>query len=256
MKKIFTILLVMLCVTSCGSDDEPTPKQEPDSVVKPEVVSDFAMPDVNEAVDLGLSVLWSTCNFGAKTVGGHGGYFAWGDPTGKLYSGDGIDFSATTNSYSSWNTTNYGGKNPPENISGTALDVVTKHWGNGWRIPTLAEMYELRTKCQWSLVVNYSINRYQVTGPNGNSIIFPLSGMQGDTPTSSERFSSGPFLVNSICYYWTSNTASTKVSGRGYNVAENIVTSYAFVMNSNNGLSGFVDHLRAYHMAIRPVHDK
>lgn len=31
---------------------------------------------------------------------------------------------------------------------------------------------------------------------------------------------------------------------------------FAIQINSETGLSFFVDHLRAFHMSIRPVHDK
>ncbi len=250
----FGAIALMLCFAGCGGDgEEPTP--EPETDPQPEV-SKFAMPEANEAVDLGLSVLWSTCNFGAKNVGQHGGYFAWGDPTGELYSAVGIVHGPNQDDgYTSWTTANYGGINPPSDISGTNLDLVARHWKNGWRIPRYSEMKELKEKCQWELINNYGVLRYRVTGPNGNSIVIPLSGMQGDNFTSDNRFSSGPLHVNSAGFYWTSCTADIKV-GRGYYVADNIVTSYAILINSETGLSAFVDHLRAFHMSIRPVHDK
>ena len=68
-------------------------------------------------------------------------------------------------------------------------------------------------------------------------------------------------------YYWTANTSTTKNPNRGYYVADDIVTASAlyFIVGENleyvnpNGVlrvKTFVDHLRAYHMSIRPVHDK
>ena len=78
-------MVLLLWHVSCGSDNEPTPDQKPEPTVKPEAV-DFPMPEENEAVDLGLSVLWASCNFGSNGVAQHGRYFAWGDPTGKLCS--------------------------------------------------------------------------------------------------------------------------------------------------------------------------
>lgn len=257
---------LLLCLASCGGD-EPSPNQKPEPVVNPEE-ADFPMPEENEAVDLGLSVLWATCNFGSKGVAQHGRYVAWGDPTGKLCSAAGIDYTTSNGGgYSAWNTTNYGGKRPTESISGTDLDVVTKNWGNGWRMPTMDEARELIMYCRWTLVENYSIRRCKVTGPNGNSIILTLSGLCGDNPNETNRFSSGPFGVNMYGYYWTANTSTTKNPNRGYYVADDIVTASAlyFIVGENleyvnsNGVlrvKSIVDHLRAYHMSIRPVHDK
>ena len=248
---LLSVSVILLLLAGCGNDgDEPTPSSgdEPN----PEV-SKFAMPKANEAVDLGLSVLWSTCNFGAKNVGQHGGYFAWGDPTGELYSAAGIERSPN-GGYSKWVTTNYGGVNPPHDISGTNLDVVTRHWGNGWRMPTRQEIEELRAKCEWTLVENYSVKRYQVTGPNGNSIVIPLSGMLGEGKSSESRFSY-PMHVNETGFYWTSNTSATKFDGRGYYVADDIVTACVFIIIGPSE-KGYSDHLRAFHMSIRPVHDK
>ena len=260
-------VLFILCLVACGGEkDEPSPIPTPAPNPEPEV-SEFAMPEANEAVDLGLSVLWASCNFGAKVEGQHGGYFAWGDPTGKLYSADGIGYSESAGGgYTYWNTTNYGGKNPPANISGTTLDVVSRHWGNGWRMPTYEEMRELLLNCEWKVFVNYGIRRCRVTGPNGNSIIMTLSGLLGDLPGDENRFS-WPLHVNNSGFYWTATTARVRSQNRGYNVADDIVTSYAMVFSvgkdmeyvdstNNVQIKYFTDHLRAYHMSIRPVHDK
>ena len=39
--------------------------------------------DKHEAVDLGLSVKWATCNVGAESPEEYGDYFAWGETTTK-----------------------------------------------------------------------------------------------------------------------------------------------------------------------------
>ena len=132
---LFLMMAVLLLATGCGKDDEP------DVVIEPPVFN-LQKSSAVEAVDLGLSVLWSNINLGASSTTDYGGYFAWGDPTGALWSGEGIGYN--DNGYT-WNTTNYGGNNPPADISGSELDVVSVHWGDGWRMPTYAEMKELRT---------------------------------------------------------------------------------------------------------------
>lgn len=101
----------------CGKDDGPDVKIEPP-------VFNLQKSSAVEAVDLGLSVLWSNCNMGASSPRDYGGYFAWGDPTGSLWSGEGIAYN--DKGYT-WSTENYGGNIPPADISGTELDVVTTH---------------------------------------------------------------------------------------------------------------------------------
>ena len=44
----------------------------------PELQS-YQSTDCIEAVDLGLSVLWATCNVGASSPEDYGDYFAWGE---------------------------------------------------------------------------------------------------------------------------------------------------------------------------------
>ena len=226
----------------------------------------LAKPDTLQAVDLGLSVLWANCNIGANQPRNYGARLAWGDPTGKLWSGQGI--GSNDNAYT-WNTDNYGGNNPPADISGTDLDVVTVHWGDGWRIPTYSEAQELCEQCQWKLQTWGDIKWFEVIGPNGNSIIMPLAGMYGDDVNSSYRFQAGPYGVSERGYYWTSTSCATPGTAeeRGYGVNDGVATAWCFRFrefsyhsdNSNNGddlTPEFVDHLRAMHMSIRPVIDK
>ncbi len=218
----------------------------------------LAKPETLEAVDLGLSVLWANCNIGAKQPRYYGAYLAWGDTTGLLYSGQGIGYN--DNGYT-WNTDNYGGNNPPADISGSELDIVAKFWGDGWRVPTVDEAKELCEQCQWKLQTYGDIKWYEVIGPNGNSITMPLAGMYGDNMSSSNRFRAGPYGLIERGYYWTSTSCTTPVTTeqRGYGVNESVVTAWCLKFNSNDGdemTPVFVDHLRAMHMPIRPVLDK
>ncbi len=219
----------------------------------------LAKPETLEAVDLGLSVLWANCNIGAKQPRYYGAYLAWGDTTGLLYSGQGIGYN--DNGYT-WNTDNYGGNNPPADISGSELDVVTKYWGDGWRIPSYSEAKELCEQCQWKLQTYGDIKWYEVIGPNGNSIVMPLAGMYLDiTSSTKNRFNVGPYFVIERGYYWTSTICTTPgtTEQRGYGVNEGVVTAWCFKFNSNDGddlTPVLVDHLRAMHMPIRPVLDK
>ena len=218
----------------------------------------LAKPDSLKAVDLGLSVLWANCNIGAKLPDNYGARLAWGEPTGIWYSGKGI--GQNDNGYT-WDTDIYGGNNPPADISGSELDVVTQNWGDGWRIPSYDEAMELCVQCQWKLRTQGDIKWYEVVGPNGNSIIMPLAGQYGDTPSSNARFQAGPYGVGERGYYWTSTScrASSTAEERGYAVNDDVVNAWCFKFNSKSGddlTPVFVDYLRAFHMSIRPVHDK
>ena len=225
----------------------------------PQPTEKIEKPDCLAQVDLGLSVNWANCNLGSQTVEGFGGHYAWGDPTGKLWSGTGIGYDVETRTYS-WNTENYGGINPPSDISGSALDIVTANWGDGWRMPTYSEAKELCENCQWKLRTYGEIKRYEVIGPNGNSIIIPLAGFYGDD--LSNRFYAGPYQTNTMAYFWTSTICPTPASAeaRGYAVKSSVQTAWMFFCNSKQGdvtsAYGFIDFLRAYHMSIRAVHDK
>ncbi len=218
----------------------------------------LAKPDTLEAVDLGLSVLWANCNIGASQPRNYGAHLAWGDPTGMLWSGRGIGWN--DNGYT-WNTNNYGGNNPPADIAETTLDVVAANWGEGWHIPSYSEAKELCEQCQWKLQTYGDIKWYEVIGPNGNSIVMPLTGMYGDDTNSSNRFQAGPYHVGERGYYWTSTSCPMPSSAeeRGYGVNEGVVTAWCFRFNSNNGddmTPVFIDYVRAYHMSIRPVQNK
>ena len=244
---LFLILAIMLMTTGCGKDDEPG------AIIEPPVFN-LQKSDAVVAVDLGLSVLWSNCNLGADSPTDYGGYFAWGDPTGALWSGKGI--GRDDQGYS-WNTENYGGNTPPNDISGTALDVVAVHWGDGWRMPTYYEMEELINKCQWTQLEQGDVKWYEFKGPNGNSISLPIAGLYADdSENENARFREGPLHVNKAAFYWTSNVSWKQSNIRGYDIHPGVVTAWCILLTNVERYSDFRDHVRAFHMSIRPVHDK
>ena len=128
----------------------------------------------HEAVDLGLSVKWATCNLDSDTPEGSGNCYAWGESEVK-----------NNCSWSNYTWGNGGNKKLTkycvDNSFGTvdncitltsADDPATKAWGKLWRTPTGSEIKELIEECSWS----YCGNGYEVTGPNGNSIYLPYTG--------------------------------------------------------------------------------
>ncbi len=117
----------------------------------------------HEAVDLGLSVKWATCNVGADKPSDYGDYFAWGEILTKE------EYNKETYTLA---------KNKLDNIVRNLYnDAATALWGKQWRLPTRNEIDELLNKCQWRWVarrVHHS--GYIVTGINGNSIFLPAAG--------------------------------------------------------------------------------
>lgn len=123
----------------------------------------------HEAVDLGLSVKWATCNIGANNPEEYGDYFAFGETEPK-------------DEYTEENYMLYGIPHGEtyigigKIISGTEYDAVSKQWGDDWRMPTEEELYELLNFCSWQWMTKNGVNGYRVIGPNGNSIFLPAAG--------------------------------------------------------------------------------
>jgi hypothetical protein len=140
------------------------------------------------AVDLGLSVKWACCNVGATVPEESGGYYAWGETKTKN------NYDLETYAYYNHNVgscTSIG-----LDIGGTAYDVAHVEWGEGWRMPTLEEMQELRSKCTWQWVTKDGVKGQLVTGPNGNSIFLPSAGYY---------YGSAIYAQGTRGYYWLSS---------------------------------------------------
>ncbi|MBR4029625.1 MAG: BACON domain-containing protein [Alistipes sp.] len=140
-------------------------------------IAEMESSSCNDAVDLGLSVKWATCNVGANSPEDYGDYFAWGETSPKEYYDEG--------SYSIHNVS-------MSDISGNPqYDAATANWGGSWRMPTHAEIEELIDNCTYEPIAQGLI----VTGPNGNSIFMPAAGY---------RCGSSSYLVGSHGFYWCS----------------------------------------------------
>lgn len=204
-----------------------------------------------ESVDLGLSVKWSTMNVGALKPQDHGQLFGWADSTGSHKTFDGINISYRSNDNGTettivnWNTVYYGGKNPPLDISSTTYDIAIYNWNANWRMPTVDEWQELINRCTWTVenTDNQTIV-YRVTGPNGNSIILPMTGVRATSDIES--------MISSIGCYWTSTLLPlNKQSAMGYESAVPCAAwSIKFDADKRPTLSPAI---RCYGMAVRPV---
>ncbi len=124
--------------------------------------------EVEGAVDLGLSVLWATCNVGAETPEGYGNYYAWGE----------VDTKKSYNQYNYFRHAGGGSFNSiGSDISGSEYyDVARKELGEPWRMPRVSELRELVNNCSWSRTTMNGVAGYMVTGPNGNQMFIPAAG--------------------------------------------------------------------------------
>ena len=124
-------------------------------------------------VDLGLSVLWASCNLGATKEFETGNYFAWGELNTKAkystknYSYNKGDYSLSLLKY-----------NADDGLRFLQLsdDVAQYIWGGNWRTPTSRELNELVENCRRQHILFQNRPCYRLTGPNGNSIHVPCSG--------------------------------------------------------------------------------
>src|SRR5574344_2517870 len=168
-----------------------TPLSEIDSV-------SFIMKSSNdtitpgEAIDLGLSVKWASCNVGATTPEGCGGYYAWGETEEKS------DYSWSAYKY--YNGFSGAYKNIGSNISGTQYDVAHVKWGGSWRMPTHEEFQELCNKCTSTWTTYNGVSGYKFVGTNGNSIFLPAAGSRWGTDVYRQG-SNGCYWTGTICSY-------------------------------------------------------
>ena len=158
---------------------------------------------VPEPVDLGLSVKWASANLGASDQNEAGAFFAWGETTPKAgyYSGKNYKFGEYSNQMTKYNMGYdyiFAGNYPMPDYKETLDaedDAAAVLLGDGWRMPTADELWELRTKCTWTIVQDtLNIDRYgymtikfhgyiitsNVPGYEGRSIFLPAAGRMSD----------------------------------------------------------------------------
>ena len=145
-------------------------------------------------VDLGLSsgLKWATCNVGATSPEEYGGYYAWGEIDEKTdYSWSTYKWcNGTYDSMTKYCTSASFGTVDNKTVLEPEDDVAHVLWGDDWRMPTFMEIQELLLECTWTWTTLNGVNGYRVTGPNGNSIFLPVTGVQGywSSTLSSDSF--------------------------------------------------------------------
>ena len=147
----------------------------------------------HEYVDLGLSVLWASCNIGSNSPEEYGDYYAWGETyTKSSYNKMTYKFAGETLGATNLPTidaqikamldyTKYLGEENKQNPNDVKLDiaddVANAQWGNPWRMPTMNEISELVDSCNWEVGEIKGIKGYwAISKVNGNKVFFPLAG--------------------------------------------------------------------------------
>lgn len=161
--------------------------------------SESAVEDVfvPEAVDLGLSVKWASCNLGASTPEEYGNHYAWGETEPKMdYSSKTykwwISFSSLTK-YCNKSSYGYNGFTDNKTVLDPEDDAAAVALGGSWRMATYDEWNELKTKCTWEWTTQNGVKGRLITGPNGNNIFFPSAG--SNDYWSSSLYTDSPYLA-------------------------------------------------------------
>lgn len=130
-----------------------------------------------EYVDLGLSVMWATCNLGADRPNSNGAYYSWGETTTKhFYDTESYKYYVDADGFYSLSKYNDDGVV----ILSSEDDVANTVLGNGWHIPSFEQWVELINNCSWEETTLDGCEGWRATGPNGNSIFFPYAGIRED----------------------------------------------------------------------------
>ncbi len=174
--------------------------------------------DTQEAVDLGLSVKWATCNVGANTPEAYGNYYAWGEIapksvyTWEFYKYTSGKYNTTLTKYN--NSKTYGATVDSLTTLEASDDAATQNWGGKWRVPTDAEWIELYEKCTWTWTTQNGVNGYKVKATN-DSIFLPVAGY---------RFREYTLGADNTGHYWSSslNTDTLNMAHQVYFDSHNV----------------------------------
>ena len=167
------------------------------------------MINSHEAVNMGLSVRWATCNVGADEPYKTGNYFSWGEVTTNSYYywdtykwcyngwSDYLTKYCDSYSYGKYGYTDYKYTLDPED------DVASVLWGGNWRMPTIDEFKELWFNCTWFLTTRNDVTGYWIvsnkTGYSDRSIFLPVTGY---------RHMDYKYAEEDGFYYWTSSLST------------------------------------------------
>lgn len=233
-------------------------KRRPDGMsIRP--VKGPGVPVPNNCVDLGLAsgLLWAKCNIGTTEPTQLGNYYAWGElsPNKKEY------YSTNYKYFDKHGVIKYNEKDG-KTVLELGDDAARDNLGVGYRIPTKADWEELLEDCKWEAVTvtlpetldpsqKKSIARWKVTGPNGNSIVLPMTG--------GFRADGWGVMPDYDTYYTTANLypAEQQLDEDKYQEA----VALTWPMYAEENASGYIEEpsfgpiYRDFGVVVRPVFD-
>ena len=201
-----------------------------------------------EFVDLGLSVNWATCNVGAEKPEDYGDYYAWGETEPKTdYSWENYKFRTGGDSYdnvkfSKYNTSSICGTVDNQIILFATDDAAHVQWGGSWRMPTKAELDELRNNCTWTW---YSSGNTEFNGVAGYKVTSNVSGYTDRfifLPAAGYRNKAIIVNIGPSGHYWTSSL-----------VSNNPIDAYSIYFTTNYASSMSSGDFRYIGRSVRPV---
>lgn len=243
-------------------------------------------PTFVKAVDLGLSIKWANMNIGATNVYEGGYIYAWGEiipqtekrywwdsykwckssynTITKMIPRDKIVLLETTVSKSVPPLTKYctyssQGKVDNKKFLSAEDDAATKNWGKDWRMPTYAEIRELKNKCYWVWTSNYKgkkIGGYIVykaknSKDRGKIILkdqkqsnnYSLSDIHIFLPTSNNLSNNDTYLMLSpkLGVYWSGSLCESN-------------NSCAYILNFSPTIVEAAFGIRCRDCSVRAVH--
>ena len=198
---------------------------------------------------------WATTNIGAEKPEDSGYYFWWGDTIGYKRENDAwvaTDGSSQNFSFNSENTPTY--NKTPATLQGEGWiavdntlmpehDAAQVQWGNGWRMPTYQELYDLcYNKCDWTWMTQNGVNGYVVRGRGDYatfSIFLPAAGYG----TGASLYSGSNGSNGGSGLYWSSEQGTSHKSA----CRLNFDTSYG------PWVSIYFNYGRDWGLTVRPV---
>ena len=160
-------------------------------------------PDNHEWVDLGLpsGTLWATCNVGASSPEEYGDYFAWGEVEPKeVYDWSTYRWcNGAESTLTKYCTDGAFGIVDNKSELDPEDDAAYVNWGPSWRMPTMEQILELQNTCTRQRLEMNGVIGALITGPNGNTVFFPLAGQMDGSEHN---------LVGNYGYFWSIDISS------------------------------------------------
>lgn len=186
-------------------ENEDTVIEEVSPIIHPLNVQPLINPNAgthnsHEWVDLGLSVKWATMNVGATSPEGYGDYFAWGETKPQAdnrYLWSSYKWcKGSIDTMTKYCTDSQYGMVDNKRVLELSDDAARANWGGSWRVPSLAEIKELKDNCTFVWITQNGVKGYKVTSKkNGNTIFLPAAG---------SRWGRNLYDAGSYGYYWSS----------------------------------------------------